>query len=206
MPLISRVALTVSVIAMALPTFLIGLLPTYQQIGVAAPILLTVLRLAQGLSVGGEYTTSFIFLVEHAPSRHRGLFGSFSFMGVAGGILLGSAVGAMLTTWLDAQAIVAWGWRVPFIIGIAVGLTGLYIRRQAGIGLEGLAARRNSRQSDLLHRRRRQASRPRSGSLCRRESPVASLAPDAEPAALRPIDDTNPTKFLRYSVGLDPHT
>ena len=126
-----NVALTVSVIAMALPTFLIGLLPTYQQIGVAAPILLTVLRLAQGLSVGGEYTTSFIFLVEHAPSRHRGLFGSCSFMGVAGGILLGSAVGAMLTTRLDAQAIVVWGWRVPFIIGIGIGLTGLYIRRQA---------------------------------------------------------------------------
>jgi MFS transporter, MHS family, proline/betaine transporter len=76
-----NVALTVSVMAMALPTFLIGLLPTYQQIGVAAPILLTVLRLAQGLSVGGEYTTSFIFLVEQAPSRHRGFVWKLQFYG-----------------------------------------------------------------------------------------------------------------------------
>jgi MFS transporter, MHS family, proline/betaine transporter len=129
-----NVALVISVVTMALPTFLIGLLPTYQQIGVAAPLLLTFLRLAQGLSVGGEYTTSFIYLVEHAPPKHRGLFGSLGPVGVAGGILLGSAIGAILTTWLDAQAIAAWGWRVPFILGIGVGLAGYYIRRQMPLG------------------------------------------------------------------------
>jgi MFS transporter, MHS family, proline/betaine transporter len=129
-----NVALVISVIAMAFPTFLIGVLPTYQQIGIAAPLLLTFLRLAQGLSVGGEYTTSFIYLVEQAPPQHRGLFGSLGPVGVAGGILLGSAIGAILTTWLDSQAIAAWGWRVPFILGIGVGLAGYYIRRQIGLG------------------------------------------------------------------------
>jgi MHS family proline/betaine transporter-like MFS transporter len=124
-----KAALTTSVIAMALPTFLIGLLPTYGQVGAAAPIGLTALRLIQGLSVGGEYTTSFIFLVEQAPPRQRGLLGSWGPFGVAGGLLLGSAIGTLLTARLDPQAVADWGWRLPFLFGIFVGLTGLYIRR-----------------------------------------------------------------------------
>lgn len=124
-----KAALTLSVGAMAMPTFLIGLLPTYNQVGVAAPIALTVLRLVQGLSVGGEYTTSFIFLVEQAPPQRRGLLGSCGPFGVAGGLLLGSGIGTLLTSLLDAQAVNDWGWRLPFCFGIAVGLTGLYIRR-----------------------------------------------------------------------------
>ena len=124
-----KTALTMSVAAMALPTFLIGLLPTYQQVGVAAPVALTVLRLVQGLSVGGEYTTSFIFLVERAPPQRRGLLGSWGPFGVAGGLLLGSGIGTLLTSLLDPQAVSDWGWRLPFCFGIAVGLTGLYIRR-----------------------------------------------------------------------------
>jgi MFS transporter, MHS family, proline/betaine transporter len=140
-----NVALVFSVAAMAFPTFLIGVLPTYQQIGVAAPLLLTFLRLAQGLSVGGEYTTSFIFLVEHASPQRRGLLGSLGPVGCAGGILLGSAVGAILTAWLDAQAITAWGWRIPFILGIGVGLAGLYIRHQVGLGDTKSSPGRNAR-------------------------------------------------------------
>ena len=91
-------ALTVSVLVMAVPTFLIGLLPTYREMGVAAPLLLVLLRLVQGTSVGGEYTTSSIFLVEHAPAWRRGLLGSFAPFGSCTGILIGSAVGAILTT------------------------------------------------------------------------------------------------------------
>src|SRR5271169_894074 len=72
-----KLALTTSVMVMAVPTFLIGILPTYQQIGVLAPMLLVLLRLVQGLSVGGEYTTSSIFLVERAEASHRGFLGSF---------------------------------------------------------------------------------------------------------------------------------
>ncbi len=124
-----KAALTLSVLAMAIPTLMIGLLPTYAQIGVAAPALLVLLRLVQGLSVGGEYGTSIIFLVEHASPGRRGFFGGWSVVGATGGILLGSAVGAIVTSTLGAEETAAWGWRVPFVLGITVGLSGLYLRR-----------------------------------------------------------------------------
>ena len=124
-----KAALTLSVLAMAVPTFLIGLLPDYAQIGVTASVLLVVLRLVQGLSVGGEYTTSVVFLVEGAAPNRRGLMGSWSAFGAVAGILLGSAIGAMVTSVWSSDTVYAWGWRVPFLLGLAVGLAGLYIRR-----------------------------------------------------------------------------
>src|ERR1700730_8345250 len=124
-----KAALMASVILMAVSTFLIGLLPTYQQIGITAPVLLVLLRLVQGLSVGGEYTTSAIFLVERSNPGHRGFLGSFGPFGACGGVLLGSAVGDAITTILDQTSVNGWGWRLPFILGISVGLSGLYIRR-----------------------------------------------------------------------------
>ena len=92
-----RAALTFSVAAMAIPTFLVGVLPGYEVLGMLAPIVLTLLRMVQGLSVGGEYTTSIIFMVEHAPPGRRGLIGAMGGCGAVGGILLGSATGALLT-------------------------------------------------------------------------------------------------------------
>src|SRR5258705_1930005 len=89
-----RAALTFSVTAMAIPTFLIGLLPGYATLGLLAPIALTLLRMLQGLSVGGEYTSSMVFLVEHAPPGRRALMGSLASFGCGTGTLLGSAVGA----------------------------------------------------------------------------------------------------------------
>ena len=124
-------ALTLSVLCMAVPTFLIGLLPDHQQIGVAASVLLVGLRLMQGLSVGGEFTTSVVFLVESAAPERRGFMGSWSLFGANAGMLLGSAVGALTSTIFAAAAVDAWGWRVPFLLGLAVGLAGLYLRRQA---------------------------------------------------------------------------
>src|SRR5215475_12211976 len=85
-------ALTFSVAAMAIPTFLIGLLPGYATLGLLAPVALTLLRMLQGLSVGGEYTSSMVFLVEHAPDGRRGLMGALASSGAGGGTLLGSAV------------------------------------------------------------------------------------------------------------------
>jgi MFS transporter, MHS family, proline/betaine transporter len=127
--------LTVSVLLMAVPTFLCGLLPTYATIGDVAPILLTLLRLLQGLSVGGEFTGSIAFLVEHAPPGQRGLVGSWTVCGAALGTLLGSGIGA-LTTWdLPPASLYAWGWRIPFLIGLGVGAVGLYLR--TGIGEPG---------------------------------------------------------------------
>jgi len=124
-----KAALTAWVMLMAVPTFLIGLLPTYQEIGITAAALLVLLRLLQGLSVGGEYTTSAIFLVERSNPGHRGFLGSFGPFGACAGVLLGSAVGAATTTILDQASLNGWGWRLPFILGISVGLSGLYIRR-----------------------------------------------------------------------------
>jgi MHS family proline/betaine transporter-like MFS transporter len=124
-----RAALTFSVAAMAIPTFLVGALPGYEVLGVAAPILLTLLRMIQGLSVGGEYTTSIVFMVERAPPGRRGIIGAMACCGAVGGILLGSASGALLAETMSAEALEAWGWRIPFLVGLLVGLAGFLLRR-----------------------------------------------------------------------------
>ena len=138
-----RPALTLSVIAMAVPTLLMGVLPDYQQIGVVASLAMVALRLLQGLSVGGEYTTSIAFLVESAPVRHRGRAGSWSPAGGLIGVLLGSGVAALVNATLPAGAMAAWGWRIPFVLGFGVGLAGLYVRlRMTETFAEPLAAGR----------------------------------------------------------------
>ena len=124
-----RAALTFSVAAMAIPTFLIGLLPGYGTLGLLAPIALTLLRMVQGLSVGGEYTSSMVFLVEQAPEGRRGLMGALTGCGATAGILLGSAVGAAFAANMSATALQAWGWRIPFLLGLVVGLIGYVLRR-----------------------------------------------------------------------------
>ncbi len=122
-------ALTISIIMMALSTTAIGLLPTYETIGILAPVLLVILKLVQGLSVGGEYTTSVSFLVEHAPQDKRGLYGSVGILGAVAGILLGSASGAFITKVLTEQQLYSWGWRVLFFTGVLLGIIGYYVRK-----------------------------------------------------------------------------
>jgi len=124
-----RAALTFSVAAMAVPTFLIGLLPGYETLGLLAPIALTLLRMVQGLSVGGEYTSSMVFLIEHAPHGRRGLMGALISCGACGGILLGSAVGASFASMMSTATLEAWGWRIPFLLGLVVGIAGYLLRR-----------------------------------------------------------------------------
>lgn len=121
-------ALMLSMLAMALPTVLIACLPTYETIGVAAPLLIVLLRIIQGLSVGGEYTGSIIFLVEHAPENGRAMNAIWGPWGAVLGILLGSGMGDLLTTVLTDDQITAWGWRLPFFAGILVAATGYVIR------------------------------------------------------------------------------
>jgi len=122
-------ALMLSIVLMAFSTTTIGLLPTYYQIGILAPTLLVILKILQGLSVGGEYTTSVSFVVEHAPKSKRGLFGSIAILGAVIGILLGSASGALITKILSEDALYSYGWRLLFLTGIILGFLGYYVRR-----------------------------------------------------------------------------
>jgi len=122
-------ALIISVAAMAIPTFLIGVLPGHAYLGVTAPVLLVALRMIQGLSVGGEYTTSVVYLAESASPERRGLVASWSPFGATLGILLGSAVGSAISALLTQDDVNSWGWRLPFLGGLLVGLAGFVIRR-----------------------------------------------------------------------------
>jgi MHS family proline/betaine transporter-like MFS transporter len=122
-------ALLFSVAMMAVPTVLMGLLPTYDTIGIAASVLIVVLRMCQGIAVGGEFTASIVFLAENAPARRRGFFASFSMFGATFGTMLGAAIGALLTNAMSAEALASWGWRAAFISGIVVAVVGVIIRR-----------------------------------------------------------------------------
>lgn len=122
-------ALLLSVAMMAVPTVLMGLLPTYDTIGIAASVLIVLLRMCQGVAVGGEFTASIVFLAENAPARRRGFFASFSMFGATTGTMLGAAVGALLTSTMSPEALASWGWRAAFISGIAVAVVGVIIRR-----------------------------------------------------------------------------
>ncbi|SMF43698.1 MFS transporter, MHS family, proline/betaine transporter [Tistlia consotensis] len=152
-----RRALTLSVVCMALPTVAIAFLPTYQTIGVAAPVLIVLLRILQGLSVGGEYTGSIVFLAEKAPHGRRALYASWSMWGAVAGILLGSAVGAIMTNVLDEAAILAWGWRLPFALGALVALSGWFLRR--GIAAEAPPPEAKAPLRDTFGRHRLQVLR-----------------------------------------------
>jgi len=122
-------SLMISILMMAISTTAIGLLPTYESIGILAPTLLVILKILQGLSVGGEYTTSVSFIVEHAPRSKRGFFGSIAILGAVVGILLGSASGAFITKVLPEPALYSWGWRILFFTGIILGFIGYYVRK-----------------------------------------------------------------------------
>lgn len=121
-------AMVLAVLLMAIPTGCIGLLPTYEAIGIWAPILLTLIRILQGISLGGEFSGSITYIVEHAPQHKRGLAGLAPLMSLIIGFLLGSLVVRGFMGALGEEAFASWGWRVPFLVGIAIGLVGFYIR------------------------------------------------------------------------------
>lgn len=124
-----RSALALTILLMSGGSLVIGLVPTAATIGLAAPVVLVLARLAQGFSAGGEFGSSATFMVEHAPRRRRAFVGSFQQVSVVGGTLVASAVAAGLTNALSEQAMAQWGWRVPFLLGAAFGVVGLWLRR-----------------------------------------------------------------------------
>lgn len=118
--------LTLSLMGVA--TFGMGLLPTYQAVGIWAPILLITLRLVQGLGIGGEWGGALLLAVEYAPAEKRGLFGAIPQMGVTIGMLLGT-VALSIMTMLPENAFMTWGWRIPFIFSALLVFFGLWIRK-----------------------------------------------------------------------------
>jgi MFS transporter, MHS family, shikimate and dehydroshikimate transport protein len=120
--------LVISLLIMGLATAAIGLLPTYASIGIAAPVLLVVLRLAQGLGVGGEWGGAVLMSVEHAPKGKRGLYGSFPQMGVPAGLFGSTVIFAIMQAATTEAQFNAWGWRVPFLFSVLLVGVGLFIR------------------------------------------------------------------------------
>ncbi|MBP6952153.1 MAG: MFS transporter [Alphaproteobacteria bacterium] len=119
-------ALTLSIILMAIPTFFIGLLPSYETIGVFAPVTLILLRLLQGLCTGGEYNGAGIFVVENVEPTKAGFAGGM----ITASSAIGSLMGSMAASLCTLELMPSWAWRVAFLFGIVVGITGFYIRRR----------------------------------------------------------------------------
>lgn len=146
--------LVLSIIAMGIGTTAMGLLPTYEQIGIMAPILLVFLRVIQGLAGGGEWGGAVLMAMEHSPKK-RGFSSSFPQMGLTGGILLASGVFALMTL-LPEEDLLTWGWRVPFLLSAVLVIIGMWIRlgvsespvfvaAQKKAALEAAAAKRNGK-------------------------------------------------------------
>ena len=125
-----RNTLVITLVTMGAATFLIGLLPSYATIGVAAPVLLVVLRLVQGFAVGGEWGGAVLLSTEHAPGGRRGFYGSFPQLGVPIGLIASNAVFLVLTAGLSPEAFSSWGWRVPFLASALLVIVGLWVRLQ----------------------------------------------------------------------------
>lgn len=125
-----KAMLVVTLILMGAATTLIGVLPTYAQIGVAAPVLLLLLRILQGLSTGGEWGGAVLMAVEHAPDGKRGRYGAFPQIGVPIGLLLASGVLALMTGVVSpGDAFLEWGWRIPFLLSFVLIIVGIVVRR-----------------------------------------------------------------------------
>ncbi|WP_315764650.1 MULTISPECIES: MFS transporter [unclassified Bradyrhizobium] len=122
-----KVSLLVSIVMMTFGTLAVAVMPTYQTIGVLAPLLVILARLVQGFSAGGEFGSSTAFLVEHMPER-RGFIASWQFASQGLSTVLGAGFGALLTSAMSPADLQAWGWRLPFFFGVLIGPVGLYIR------------------------------------------------------------------------------
>jgi MFS transporter, MHS family, proline/betaine transporter len=135
-----RALLTLSIALMGAATFLIGVLPTYAQIGVAAPAILVLLRVVQGFSLGGEFTGSMVYTTEQASARWRGLISSSTAAGTTLGFILGSASAWLVNVTLGAERAAAWGWRIPFIASVSLCGIGWLLRRRLHESREGVKA------------------------------------------------------------------
>src|SRR5690606_27054810 len=125
-----KTILAATILLMSGATVLIGVIPTYDQIGLWAPALLIILRMIQGFSTGGEYGGAATFMAEYAPDKKRGFYGSFLETGTLGGFALGSLIVLLVSLAVGPQAMGEWGWRIPFLIAGPLGLIGFYLRNK----------------------------------------------------------------------------
>ena len=145
-----KAVLVLTLVLMGASTALIGLLPTYAQIGAWAPVLLVALRILQGFSAGGEWGGAALMAVEHAPVNRRSFFGSFPQIGVPIGLILATSVLWGLTAMLGREGFAAWGWRVPFLLSVVLIVIGSVIRRTV----------EESPVFEAMHKRRKESSAP----------------------------------------------
>lgn len=125
-----KAMLVLSLLMMGGVTFLIGLLPTYQSIGLGAPVLLTTLRFLQGFAVGGEWGGATLMVIEHSPAKKRGFYGAWPQMGISAALILSTGVMAVTTAMTTPEQFAAWGWRVPFLLSGVLVIVGFIIRRR----------------------------------------------------------------------------
>ncbi len=121
-------ALEISIFLMAFPTFAMGCLPSYDRVGRWAVVFLTLVRMLQGLSVGGQLVSSLVFTLENNPKQHWGLYGSYVMAAANFGTLLGDIVSTFMRAKLTDEQLLIWGWRLPFLSGIVVSFCGLYLK------------------------------------------------------------------------------
>ena len=121
-------ALAAALLLMGVATTCIGLLPSYHQIGIAAPLVLVVLRFAQGLAVGGQWGGAALMAIETAPPGKRGFYGTFVQMGVPVGLVLANVVFLLVNRAVSPESFQAWGWRIPFLVSIVLVLIGFYVQ------------------------------------------------------------------------------
>jgi MFS transporter, MHS family, shikimate and dehydroshikimate transport protein len=120
--------LMISLILMGLATFLMGLIPSYQSIGLLAPLLISLLRVIQGFAVGGEWGAAVVMAVEHAPPGKRGIYGSFPQMGVPAGLLISTLVFSLVSNSMSNDTFLSWGWRIPFLCSAVLIMIGILVR------------------------------------------------------------------------------
>ncbi len=125
-----KISLLLSILCMTIPIAIISAMPTYLQIGLAAPLLLALFRMIQGFAAGGEFPVVISYLVESSPWKKRGFFGSFAFVGIALGVFLGLIEYSLIHINMSLQSIQQWGWRIPFIVGVLIGCSTFYLRRK----------------------------------------------------------------------------
>ncbi len=123
-----RATLSAAILGMSLSTFAIGILPSYASAGTLAPVLLLLARIVQGFCAGGEFGGATAFMIEYAPPHRRALYGSWQFFTQFFAGFVAALVGAVLSTVLPAAALDSWGWRLPFLLALPLGLVGLYLR------------------------------------------------------------------------------